>query len=49
MVHIHGGTVTLPREVRITSEDEGGESADHGRTGSAFAPNFSKQKSRSVS
>jgi hypothetical protein len=28
MVHIHGGTVTLPREVRITSDDAEGESAD---------------------
>jgi hypothetical protein len=45
MVHIHGGTVTLPREVRTIPANRDMEGADNGRTGSAFAPNCNKPRS----
>lgn len=49
MVHIHGGTVTLPREVssHIMRKERPGFT-DRGRTGSVYAPNYSKQRSRWV-
>ena len=50
LVHIHGGTVTLPREV-CTARNEGGKGygTDNNRTGSVFAQSFKRLRSRSMS
>jgi hypothetical protein len=48
LVHIHGGTVTLPREVHMTRWQYNGDMADKDRTGSAFAQSCRQQRNRST-
>lgn len=50
LIHIHGGTVTLPREVRIARKQGDKEhGTDSIRTGSAFVQSFKRLRSRSMS
>lgn len=49
LVHIHGGTVTLPREVRMIHYRTTRDTADSSRTGSAYAQNCRLLRSHSTS